>query len=126
METRPTDRCDDLVADFLRRLLTGHVGACLRFARDAMGSGRAPSAFLMGVVWRAGEAVGHLFRDGRIDRGTLATGAPGDVTIFSTEREWAYDVNRSLSKSRNSPFDGKTFRGGPVATVVGGRVVWRA
>jgi dihydroorotase len=61
-----------------------------------------------------------------IDRGTLATGAPGDVTIFSTEREWAYDVNRSLSKSRNSPFDGKTFRGGPVATVVGGRVVWRA
>jgi dihydroorotase len=61
-----------------------------------------------------------------IDRGTLASGAPGDVTIFSTERAWTYDVNRSLSKSRNSPFDGKTFRGGPVATVVGGRLVWQA
>jgi dihydroorotase len=61
-----------------------------------------------------------------LDRGTLASGAPGDVTIFSTERAWTYDVNRSLSKSRNSPFDGKTFRGGPVATVVGGRLVWRA
>jgi len=61
----------------------------------------------------------------RIDRGTLAQGAPADVTIFSTDREWIYDVNKSFSKSRNSPFDGKTFKGGPVATVVAGEVVWR-
>jgi dihydroorotase len=61
-----------------------------------------------------------------INRGTLAQGAPADVTIFSIEREWTYDVNKSFSKSRNSPFDGKTFRGGPVATVVAGEVVWRA
>ena len=60
-----------------------------------------------------------------IDRGTLAAGAPGDVTIFSTEREWIYDVNKSQSKSRNSPYDGKAFRGGPVATVVAGEIVWR-
>ena len=61
-----------------------------------------------------------------ISRGTLGVGAPGDVTIFSTEREWTYDVNKTYSRSRNSPFDGRTFRGGPVATVVGGRVVWQA
>jgi dihydroorotase len=61
-----------------------------------------------------------------LDRGTLAPGAPGDVTIFSTGRTWTYDVNKSLSKSRNSPFDGHTFRGGPVATVVAGRIVWQA
>ena len=60
-----------------------------------------------------------------IARGTLAGGAAGDVTIFSTDREWTYDVNKSFSKSRNSPFDGRTFRGGPVATIVNGRVVWR-
>ena len=59
-----------------------------------------------------------------LDRGTLAAGAPADVTIFSTTREWTYDVNKSFSKSRNSPFDGRTFRGGPVATVVAGRIVW--
>jgi dihydroorotase len=59
------------------------------------------------------------------DRGTLAPGAPADVTIFSIDRKWTYDVNRSFSKSRNTPFDGKTFRGGPVATIVGGRVAWR-
>ena len=60
-----------------------------------------------------------------LNRGTLATGAAGDVTIFSTDREWTYDVNKSASKSRNSPFDGKSFKGGPVATVVAGEVVWR-
>jgi dihydroorotase len=61
----------------------------------------------------------------RLDRGRLAEGSPADVTIFDTETEWTYDVNRSFSKSRNSPFDGKTFRGGPVATIVSGVVVWR-
>jgi dihydroorotase len=61
----------------------------------------------------------------RLGRGTLASGAVGDVTIFSTELSWTYDVNQSHSRSRNSPFDGKTFRGGPVATVVGGEMVWR-
>ena len=59
-----------------------------------------------------------------LGRGTLAPGAAGDVTVFSTDVEWTYDVNQSHSASRNSPFDGRTFRGGPVATVVNGEVVW--
>jgi dihydroorotase len=60
-----------------------------------------------------------------LQRGTLAPGAAADVTLFSMDREWTYDVNKSASKSRNSPFDGRTFKGGPVATVVNGRVVWQ-
>ena len=60
-----------------------------------------------------------------LDRGTLSIGAPADVTIFSTDREWTYDVNKSFSKSRNSPFDGHAFKGGPVATIVAGRIVWQ-
>jgi dihydroorotase len=61
----------------------------------------------------------------RLDRGTLAAGAPGDVTIFSTDVDWSYDVNQSFSKSRNSPFSGRQFRGGPMATVVSGTIIWR-
>jgi dihydroorotase len=61
----------------------------------------------------------------RLDRGTLRVGVPADVTIFSTDLEWTYDVNQSFSKSRNSPFDGHTFRGGPMATIVDGAMVWR-
>ncbi|MCL5744695.1 MAG: dihydroorotase, partial [Acidobacteria bacterium] len=60
-----------------------------------------------------------------LDRGTLAANAPADVTIFDTTYQWTYDVNRSFSKSRNSPFDGWTFRGGPVATIVAGNIVWK-
>jgi dihydroorotase len=53
----------------------------------------------------------------------LAVGQPGDLTIFSTTREWTYDVKQSSSKSRNSPFDGRAFKGGPAATIVAGRIV---
>lgn len=60
-----------------------------------------------------------------LDLGTLAPGKRADLTIFDTEIKWTYDVNRSNSKSKNSPFDGKSFRGGAVATVVAGEIVWR-
>ncbi len=60
----------------------------------------------------------------RLGRGTLATGAPGDVTVFSTDVEWTYDVNQSASRSRNSPFHGRAFRGGPMATIVDGHLKW--
>lgn len=61
----------------------------------------------------------------RLGLGSLSVGRPGDITILSDSVEWEYDVNRSPSKSRNSPFHGTCFRGGPVATIVNGAVVWR-
>jgi dihydroorotase len=53
----------------------------------------------------------------------IAADQPGDLTIFSLDRDWTYDVNDSPSKSRNSPFDGRSFKGGPVATIVAGGIV---
>ena len=61
-----------------------------------------------------------------LDAGKLRKGGTADLTLFSTERRWRYDVGSTLSKSKNSPFDGWEFRGGPVATIVGGRVAWTA
>ena len=61
----------------------------------------------------------------KLNRGSLAPGAPADVTIFDLTTEWAYDVQQSYSKSRNSPFSGRSFRGGPLATIVGGEIVWK-
>jgi dihydroorotase len=58
-----------------------------------------------------------------LDRGTLKIGAIADVTIFDPERRWTYDVNQSASRSRNCPYHGMSFRGGPVATIVSGKVV---
>jgi dihydroorotase len=55
----------------------------------------------------------------------IAAGHQADLTIFSLDRSWIYNVNDSSSKSRNSPFDGRTFKGAPVATIVAGRIVWK-
>jgi dihydroorotase len=55
---------------------------------------------------------------------SLAAGQPGDVTIFSTDQPWTYDVKTSPSNSRNSPFDRRIFKGAPMATIVAGRIVW--
>jgi dihydroorotase len=55
----------------------------------------------------------------------IAAGAPADLTIFSTSHAWTFRAADSPSKSRNTPFDGRPFRGAPMATIVGGRVVYR-
>jgi dihydroorotase len=68
--------------------------------------------------------LGFEGNDGR-PSGTLVPGALADITVFSTERRWCYDANASCSKSRNTPFDGRQFQGGPEVTIVGGKIVWR-
>jgi dihydroorotase len=58
-------------------------------------------------------------------RGTLAKGSIADVVLFDPKRRWKYDAAKSRSKSHNSPFDGWPLIGKVVATIVGGRVVYR-
>src|ERR1700738_1044898 len=55
----------------------------------------------------------------------IAKGETADLTLFSTDHNWTYHVKESCSKSRNSPFDGRSFKGAPMATIVAGRVVWK-
>jgi dihydroorotase len=54
----------------------------------------------------------------------LAVSEPADITIFSLDRPWTYEAKESASKSRNSPFDRHEFKGGPVATIVAGKIVY--
>ncbi len=62
----------------------------------------------------------------RLGKGTLSLGADGDVTVLDPERRWVFQRSRTCSKSQNSPFYGWPLRGRAVATIVGGKVVWRA
>ncbi len=55
----------------------------------------------------------------------IAAGEPADLTIFSTDYDWTFRAADSLSKSRNTPFDGRAFRGAPMATIVAGRIAFR-
>jgi dihydroorotase len=61
---------------------------------------------------------------GLADRGSLKADAHADVTILDPQLEWVFDVNRCKSKSRNTPFHGRTMHGAAVATIVGGRLVY--
>jgi dihydroorotase len=53
----------------------------------------------------------------------IVAGHPGDLTIFTPDQPWTYNVKKSASKSRNSPFDERPFKGGAMATIVAGRIV---
>ncbi|MGA7927990.1 MAG: dihydroorotase [Candidatus Sulfotelmatobacter sp.] len=58
-------------------------------------------------------------------RGSLARGNFADVTIFDPKKRWRFEAARSRSLSHNTPFDGWKVTGRVVATVVGGKVVYR-
>ena len=99
---------------------------------------------LVGLETAVGVVMSELLHTGRIDLptlvermswaparsmdlpgGTLSSGSPADVTLLDPDAEWTVDPARFLSLSRNTPFAGRTLRGRPVRTVVGGRTVWQ-
>jgi dihydroorotase len=59
-------------------------------------------------------------------RGTLAVGSFADVVIFDPAAEWNFDVKKTRSKSRNTPFDGAPMLGRVAYTVSEGRVVFKS
>lgn len=61
----------------------------------------------------------------KLNKGTLSIGANADLTVFDPDVEWAYDRGQSASKSKNSPFHGWQMKGRAVATIVGGKCVWK-
>jgi dihydroorotase len=56
--------------------------------------------------------------------GSLAEGAPADISILAPDIEVTIAAGSMRSLSRNTPFDGWTLRGGVAATIVGGRAVY--
>jgi dihydroorotase len=52
--------------------------------------------------------------------GSLAPGAPADVTVLDLERAWTVEPAAFHSRSRNTPFGGFTGTGAPWMTLVGG------
>jgi dihydroorotase len=57
---------------------------------------------------------------------TLEAGSRADLAIIDPEKEWVLRTADIHSKSRNSPFVGRTLKGKNELTMVGGKVVWKA
>jgi len=75
------------------------------------------------LVRRMSTAPARIFD---LPGGTLAVGAPADVVLLDPKEQWTYDPMDGFSKSRNSPWAGHKLNGRVTATVVAGRLVYRA
>jgi len=58
--------------------------------------------------------------------GRLAKGAPADLVLCDLNAPLVIDADQLLSKSKNSPFDGRRLQGKVLRTVVDGRTVFEA
>ena len=57
--------------------------------------------------------------------GTLAIGAPADVTIIDPNLEWIVDARSFASKGKNTPLAGSTLKGKVMATISEGKLVYK-
>ena len=58
--------------------------------------------------------------------GRIASGAPADLVLVDIGAPVLIDADKLVSKSKNSPFDGRRLQGQVLMTVVDGRVVHQA
>jgi dihydroorotase len=61
----------------------------------------------------------------RLPGGTIAVGAPADLTVLAPDATVTIKTSALVSKSKNSPFDGWTLRGATAGTVVGGKLLYQ-
>jgi dihydroorotase len=60
----------------------------------------------------------------KLERGTLAKGVWANITVVDMDFEYEVRSEQFLSRSRNTPFEDWKLHGGPVMTIVKGKVVW--
>jgi dihydroorotase len=119
--------CEFDVAAFGISGLETALGLCLSRTRMERAVHEPPLQLTQLIEALTVAPVRTLGLDRRIEGlGTLSVGAPGDVVVIDTEAEWTVEPERFASKGKNTPLAGRRLRGGVVATVYGGHVVWQA
>ncbi|GEO81442.1 dihydroorotase [Pararhodospirillum oryzae] len=59
-----------------------------------------------------------------LEAGRLRAGAKADLVVFDPDRPWQVVASAFLSKSKNTPFDGRPVQGRVLRTVIDGRTVF--
>ncbi len=60
------------------------------------------------------------------NKGRLIAGADADIVIIDPYKEWIFTRESIASKSKNSPFIGRKFKGCAIMTIRAGNVVYKA
>jgi dihydroorotase len=60
-----------------------------------------------------------------LGRGILRAGSIADITLIDPSAEWVVEADKLASKSKNSPWLGRTMKGGAATTIVAGKVVYK-
>lgn len=58
--------------------------------------------------------------------GTLKVGSKADISLFDPQLFWQLDVEKLLSKGKNTPFTGWSFSGKTVRTLIKGKTVFNS
>jgi len=80
---------------------------------------------LNALILRLTSEPAKIIGDRQANLGTLAVGAPADVTVFDPEREWVVDTATFASKGRNTPLAGVRLKGRVMATIANGEMVYK-
>jgi dihydroorotase len=94
----------------------GHETAFAALYTDLVLDGRLS---LSRLVQAMSSAPGRWVGEG----GSLAVGAPADLTLVDLSEEWAVGRDALISRSSNSPYLGRTLTGRVVKTIVGGEPI---
>jgi len=76
----------------------------------------------LAVLWRAASL--HPAQLLGLPQGRLAKGAPADLVVVAAHTPFRCEADKLLSKSRNSPFDGRLLQGQVQRTVVAGETIF--
>lgn len=57
--------------------------------------------------------------------GRIEIGAPADLVLFDPDKPFILDRSKLLSKSKNTPYDGRTMQGKVIRTFIAGKEVYR-
>ena len=99
---------------------TGAVGLELLLAAglSQVADGRLDlMAFLATVTTNPANLLG-------LESGRIAEGAPADLIVFNPNAPWVCDSDTLLSRSKNTPLDGRRMTGRNLKTICQGRVVF--
>ena len=58
------------------------------------------------------------------NKGEIKVGKDADFTVLDLNHEGKFDITKFKTKAEYSPFDGWEYKGAPVMTIVGGKVVF--